>query len=301
MLSQWDCFLKNLGEWHGSFTSFSPEGEETEHTPSIVTLEGRDDNRAVHQVVCYLPHDRPPRDVVVEYSHNSLNRSILFFEDGAFCQGSMQLAPYSTFGAEFGLIMGDRRLRTVILYNGLGQLEKVVVIREKLPDSKTPEQPPLTVERLLGKWRGQAVTMYPDYRNPDIYSTELQIAAMGNNLIEQKLTFGDWQLRSKSEGLSQRAERDYAPRNAKGDRTIASQARIEGSRLLFENSNLPLQILLLPDGASCNCPLEAKLGANFVLETGWLWQPTKRQRIIRTYNQKGNWVNCTLVNEEKLE
>ncbi|WP_036483163.1 DUF3598 family protein [Myxosarcina sp. GI1] len=275
MLSQWDCFLKNLGEWHGSFTRFSPAGVETEDTPSIVTIEGRDDNRAVHQVVRYLPHDEPPRDVVVDYSHNSLNRSILFFENGAFCQGSMQLAPYSQFGAEFGLIMGDRRLRTVILYNGLGQLERVVVIREKLPESKTPEQPALTVDSLIGNWQGEAITMYPDYRNPDIYNTELQITAKDSNHIEQKLAFGD--------------------------RAITSQARIDGSRLLFENSNLPVQILLLPDGTSCNCPIEAKLGHKFVLETGWLWQPNKRQRLIRTYNEKGNWVNCTLVTEEKIE
>lgn len=275
MLSQWDCFLKNLGEWHGSFTRFSPQGIETEDTPSIVTLEGRDNNRAVHQVVRYLPPNEPPRDVVVDYSYNSLNRSILFFEDGAFCQGSMQLAPFSKFGAESGLLSGDRRLRTVILYNGLGELERVVVIREKLPNSTTPEQPSLTVESLIGKWKGEAVTMYPDYRNPDTYPTELEVTNIGNNKIEQKLNFGD--------------------------RTIASQARIEDSRLLFENSNLPVQILLLPDGTSCNCPLNAKLGNNFILETGWLWQPNKRQRIIRTYNEKGNWINCTLVKEEKVK
>ena len=277
MLSQWDCFLKNLGEWHGSFTRFSPQGEEIVDTPSIVTLEGLNDNKNVHQVVRYLPPDEPSRDVVVDY--DSLNRSIIFFQNGAFSQGSMQWGPYSTFGGEFGLIDNDfgdrsRRLRMVELYNSSSKLERVVLIREKLPDSNTPERPPLDVASLVGEWQGEAVTMYADLRNPDTFSSYLQIKRKDSNHIEQSLSFGN--------------------------RTISSTARIDGSRLLFENSNLPAQILLLPDGASCNCPLEVKLGHNFVLEMGWLLQPTVRQRIIRSYNEKGNWVSCTLVTEKKV-
>ena len=274
MLSQWDCFLKNLGEWHGSFTRFSPEGKELEDTPTIVTLQGRQDNQAVHQVVRYLPPDAPSRDIVLDYSKNSLNRSILFFETGAFSQGSMQWGPYSTFGGEFGLNYEDRRLRMVELYNSSARLEKVVLIREKLPSSQTPERPILTVESLLGEWQGEAVTMYADLRNPSHFSTHLQISQLNNDRIEQQLSFGD--------------------------RSITSTAKIDNSRLLFETNNLPIQILLLPDGASCNCPLEVKLGHHFVLEMGWLLEPNKRQRIIRSYNDKGTWTSCTLVTETKI-
>ena len=191
MLAQWDCFLKNLGEWHGSFTRFSPEGKEIEDTPSIVTLEGRQDNQVVHQVVRYLPPDKPSRDIVIDYGKNSLNRSILFFETGAFSQGSMQWGPYSTFGGEFGLNYGDRRLRMVELYNNSSRLEKVVLIREKLPSSQTPERPVLTVESLLGEWQGEAVTMYVDLRNSEHFSTHLQISQLGSDRIKQKLSFGD--------------------------------------------------------------------------------------------------------------
>ena len=77
MLSQWDSFLKNIGEWRGSFTRFSPQGEETEDTPTLVTIEGLNDNKNVHQVVRYLPPNEPPRDVVVDY--DSLNRQHLIF------------------------------------------------------------------------------------------------------------------------------------------------------------------------------------------------------------------------------
>lgn len=277
MLAQWDCFLKNLGQWHGSFTRFSPQGEETSDTPTLVTLEGLNHNQNVHQVVRYLPPDEPTRDVVVDY--DSLNRSILFFENGAFSHGSMQWGPYSTFGGEFGLIDnqvgdGSRRLRMVELYNTSSQLERVVLIREKLPDSKVPERPTLTLDSLLGAWQGDTITLYADLREPNRFTSHLQIEQQDSNYIKQSLSFGN--------------------------QTISSSARIDGSRLLFDNSNLPTQIMLLPDGASCNCPLEVKLGHNFVLEMGWLLQPNLRQRIIRSYNDKGNWVSCTLVTEQKV-
>ena len=277
MISQWDSFLKNLGEWHGSFTRMSPQGEEIADTPTLVTLEGLNDNKNVHQVVRYLPPDEPSRDVVVDY--DSLNRTIIFFPNGAFSQGSMQWGPYSTFGGEFGIVDNDfgdgtRRLRMVELFNGSAKLERIVLIREKLPDSNIPERPVLTVDSLLGKWQGEAMTMYADLSKETTFSSHLQITKIDDDRIEQKLSFGD--------------------------RNISSVARIEGSRLLFENSPLPSQVMLLPDGASCNCPLEVKLGHNFVLEMGWLLQPNIRQRIMRTYNEKGNWVSCTLVTERKI-
>lgn len=281
MLAKWDCFLKNLGEWHGSFTRLSFEGEEISDTPTLVTLEGFNSNKNVHQVVRYLPLNEPSRDVVVDY--DSLNRSILFFDNGAFSQGSMQWGPYSIFGAEFGLIDNDfgdgsRRLRMVELYNSSSQLDKVVLIREKLPHSNVPERPQLTVNNLLGEWQGEATTLYADLRSSDTYTSYLEIKQKDIDHIghiEQNLSFGN--------------------------QTIKSIARIQDSRLLFENSSLPFQVLLLPDGASCGCPLEVKLGHNFVLEMGWLLKSDIRQRIIRSYNEKGNWVSCTLVTEKKVK
>ena len=125
------------------------------------------------------------------------------------------------------------------------------------------------------------MTMYADLSKETTFTSHLQIDRQDNDRIEQKLSFGDCE-------ASQR------------HRTISSTAKIEGSRLLFENSPLPTQIFLLADGASCHCPLEVKLGHNFVLEMGWLLQPGIRQRIVRSYNEKGNWVSCTLVTEEKV-
>ncbi len=102
MLSQWDCFLQNLGEWHGSFTRLSPQGEQLEDTPTVVSLEARENNTLVYQVVRRCYPDKPAEEQ--EYFVRSLNRSLLFFENGAFSLGSIQWSPFSEFGTELGLI-----------------------------------------------------------------------------------------------------------------------------------------------------------------------------------------------------
>lgn len=267
MKSQWDCLLENLGAWHGSFTRLSPSGKLIEDVSSIVSFTGLNDNRTMRQVVHLEPANQPVSEKVLEYS--SLGRNILFFENGAFSLGSIQLAPFSEFGAELGLIHGDRRLRLVQLFDKQGQLTGLTLIREKLENSTTPERPPLQVEDLIGTWQGEAATISPDWHTPEVYPTNLRIWREGDRL-HQELNFG---------------------------RTIVTSAQIEGSILKFESG---IQIVMLPDGASSNCPVEAKSRQPFVLEVGWLVEPDLRQRLIRSYNDKGAWSSLTLVTERRV-
>ena len=274
MINQWNCFLKNLGTWKGSFTHLSTEGKEIKDTPTVVTFEATPDNQAVHQEVHYFPKDQPPSDLKVDYTPNSLSQDLIFFDNGSFCRGNTRWYGYGNFVSELGLIECDRRLRTVNIYNNSINLNRIVLIREKSPDSTTPERPQLKVADLLGEWQGKAVTIYPDSSEPKISTTHLIITQKDHNYIEQQLSFG----------------------NSK----ITSTARVDGSRLLFENSELPIQILLLPDGCSCNCPLKIKSGHSFVLELGWLLQANKRQRIMRNFDRQGTWIGSTFVTETKI-
>ncbi|MBD1844926.1 DUF3598 family protein [Cyanobacteria bacterium FACHB-63] len=268
MKSQWDCLLENLGAWEGSFTRLSPVGEVLEDVPSIVSFTGLNNNQTMRQIVRLAPANQPINEKVLEYS--SLGRNILLFDNGAFSQGSIQFAPFSEFGAELGLIHDDRRLRLVQLFDKQGKLTGLTLIREKLSGSETPERPPLQVEDLIGEWKGEAITIYPDWRSPDSYRTGLKIWKDSDRL-HQELNFG---------------------------RTITTSARIEGSSLKFDSG---IQVLLLPDGASSNCPVEIQLRQPFVLEVGWLLQPNLRQRLIRSYSAKGEWISLTLVTEYKID
>ncbi len=276
MISQWDCLLKNIGKWEGSFTSFSPTGKELEDTPTMVALESKNDNKTMRQIVRFNYTDRPAEEKILEYS--SLGRGVLFFENGAFSNGSLQWGPFSEFGAELGLIFGSERLRMAQIFNKERKFDRLTLIRESLAGTDPNFRPPLTPEQLLGTWRGKAITIYPDLRNPDTLDSNLKLTMQGNNKLAQELTFN---IGNKS-------------------RTISSVADINGSILEFNNSDPVRHIIMLPGGASCNIPLEIKPGKPILLEMGWLISPTKRQRIIRNYDDKGGWINLTLVEEEKI-
>jgi hypothetical protein len=278
MPSQWDCLLQNLGEWEGSLARLSPDGEWLEETPTLVTLEGRNQNRSIYQLVRrFLPsgdESRTPQVQDKTFEYSSLGRGILLFEDGAFSQGSMQWGPFSEFGAELGAIDRDRRLRLGQLYDRDSQLDRMTLIRERRAGTEAPERPPLAIADLLGEWHGEAVTSYPDLRPSDRYPTHLSLRAIGDSKVQQELQFGGG--------------------------AIASTGTIRNGWIDFEQGTLPVRVLLLPDGASSTCPLSIRSGCTFFLELGWLLQPDLRVRLIRRYNGKGEWVSLTHLRERKV-
>jgi Domain of unknown function (DUF3598) len=274
MNSNWDNFLQNLGEWQGSFTHISPDGEILESTPSILNLEGLEHNKLVRfRVRRYADGSlEPTTDYEQEY--RTMGRQNIFFDTGAFSKGTIQVAPLVEFGAEYGFVAGDRRLRFVQLFDPEGNFMKLVLIREFRSGSNAPQRPPLTVGQLLGCWAGEAVTAYADLRNPDTYNTNLEIRRIGDDRLEQQLRFGD--------------------------RTISSIGRIGNNKLHFEAGPNPREILLLPDGGSSNLPLKIKQRAAVMVEAGWLVQDDERQRLIRSYNDRGEWVSSTHIIERRL-
>ncbi|WLT39329.1 DUF3598 family protein [Synechocystis sp. B12] len=90
-MANWENFLKNLGEWQGSFTRLSPQGEILSNTPSILTLEGLDDNKLVKFRLRRYDNpdyqDPPTQDYSQDY--RSLGRQIIFFGTGAFSKEAM--------------------------------------------------------------------------------------------------------------------------------------------------------------------------------------------------------------------
>ncbi len=270
MKSQWESLLENLGEWEGSFTRLSPAGEIQEDTPTVVALVGLNHDQTIRQTIRRLT--QPPQETVLEYS--SLGRGVLFFENGAFSQGSLQYTPAGDFGAELGLISGDRRLRLVQLYDR-GNLQQLTLIRERRVGKPAQPVAGLTLSDLLGSWEGEATTLYPDWRPPDCYSTRLNLQQLGPNQLRQ--------------------ERVIA-----GSGMGASTATIHGHQLQFTQGTQPVQVLLLPGGASATGPTQIQSGQPFFLEVGWLIQPNLRQRLIRSYDAKGAWSSLTLITEHRL-
>jgi hypothetical protein len=263
MASNWENFLKNLGEWRGSFTKISPHGEILDSTPSILNLEADDHNQAVLFRLRRFNsgnYDSPPiQDYQQEY--RSLGRQNIFFATGAFSKGTLQLAPFSEFGAEYGFVDDDRRLRLVQLYDQKGNFISLTLIREFRSFTDAYERPQLTVEQLIGNWQGKAHTVYADLRPSETYATYLEIKKIGDGYLEQKLSFQ--------------------------------------SQIISETEGIYRQILLLPDGSSSNVPLQLQLRKPFFVEAGWLVRENERQRLIRNYSDKGEWISSTHVIEHK--
>jgi hypothetical protein len=267
--SQWERLLKNVGVWEGSFTRLSPTGAVQADLPSLVTLEPIQAGRTLRQTIQQFAAGEETYHRVLEYS--SLSRGTLFFADGSFSQGSLQFGPFAEFGAEFGFIAQDRRMRLVQQFDTTSQLAKLTLIREHRQGSPRAERPPLTPEQLVGEWQGEAVTLYPDWRESACYSTNLKITLEDDRLTQQI---------------------------SLPDLAFTSIARVEGSLLQFQG-RYPLQVLLLPDGASANTPLRLPPGQAFFLEAGWLIENHLRQRMIRSYDAKGECISLTLVTERK--
>lgn len=268
MKSVWDCLLENVGEWRGSFASLDLQGEIVSEQPTIVTLTASDDRQQAKIVVDY--QQQPDRRVEIPFS--SVSRAYLGFDDGAFSQGSMQLAPFGEFGAEQGLLADQQRRRIVWQYRDR-LLQGLTLIREALPGVNAFQQAPLTVEDLLGTWVGEAETRYPDWRSPDRVATQLRLEKVGDQLQSQL----DW-----------------------GDRAIASVAQIHRSQLVFTGKQQEVTVWLLPGGVSCAGPREITLRSPFQLELGWWVSRDRRLRLIRSFDASGAWTSVTLVSEQRL-
>ncbi|NER81666.1 MAG: DUF3598 family protein [Leptolyngbya sp. SIO1D8] len=275
MASQWERLLKNRGTWIGSFTRLSPQGAVLQDIPTVVALKPQNGDKAMRQEIVKSPSGEPVQERVLEY--DSLARNLIFFENGAFSQGSLQWGPFSTFGAELGLISRPHRLRLVQLFDNKRQLNQLTLIREHLEEKEPSQRPVLTVDQLEGVWQGEAVTLYPDLRPSDTYSTRLAVTRDGNT-VQQILHIGDG---------------NTIP-------PIRSEGNIQGDRIVFESGAQTVQVLLLPDGSSSTCPTHVEPRQPFFLEVGWLVAPNLRQRMIRQYAAQGHWVNLTLVTESKV-
>jgi len=271
-MNQWQRFLTNLGDWRGSFSQFSSRGKIVNDIPTRVTLVGIENNTCVQQQVFKYPSGEPEPEPI-QLTYRTLGRNILFFETGYFSFGSVQFSPVADFGAEQGFIHNQRRLRLVQLFKN-GEFSGGTLIREVLNGVEIPESAPLTVEELIGKWRGIVTTEYPDFRTPDSYESHLVISRQGNQL-QQSLTTSQWQFSSTGE--------------------------IDGdNRILFNHASEPRQLLLLPDGASCLCPLKIPRQQPFFLEIGWRLGDGVRARLLRNYDATGQWVSSTQIIEEKI-
>ncbi|MFM8675026.1 MAG: DUF3598 family protein [Vulcanococcus sp.] len=264
MASQWDNFLRNLGEWRGTFTSLDREARELESTASILTLEQGSEERLVHfRLRRFADGNRdgePSRDNREDY--RSLGRQVVFFSSGSFCKGTLQVSPGTVFGGEFGFIQGDRRHRLVQLHREDGGFDQLVLIREWRMGSSDLEQPPLGLEQLNGCWSGQAQRITADWPEPDALECRFELSPNASG-----------------------GHRWHSQLGARID-----EGALEGSGgVRTAHLPEPQRFMLLPDGGYHLTPEQVSHRQPFSVEAGWLSAPDRLERLIRRFDASGAW------------
>ena len=274
MKSQWECVLENLGEWVGSFTTVTAQGEPVDDIPSIIKLEGVRDNQAIHLVLTRfhpLPNstERYPKEVVWDFS-TPPGIGAIYFETGAFSSGALAVTAGVKTIAEFSLRAEDRRFRMIQTFDPNQQLDRVTFVREHRQGTTTPERPQLVIADLLGTWSGTATTWETNSELPIVTKTVSTLTA---------------------------SDSGYLLVEADG----STDLKVINSRSLQFAASAdcqPYQMLLLPDGGYTTTPTQIQLGYPFYLEIGWIHQSGKRQRLVRRYDGTGKWCSTTLTIEE---
>ena len=161
MSSQWDGLLRNVGEWRGWFDSMDGSLQRTKRQPSLLTLEPSPSGVPLHLTLLLwpecsgshhlTPEGEPEKRIVQRFTR--LDPDMEVFGTGSFSRGTLYRSNWAKLYAEFGFLHGQRRHRLVLLWDGSGQLERIVLIREFLAGSSAEECPPLEVDHLIGSWR----------------------------------------------------------------------------------------------------------------------------------------------------
>lgn len=274
--SQWQRLLKNAGTWQGSFAQFSTVGQLLSEVPTEVELTPTNEGKSMHQEVRRYPPGQSPQVQAFDYS--SLNKATLFFEQGAFSQGSIQWAPFSSsFGVELGLIAGQERVRLVALFDKEKSLKPITLIRETLKGERAQDRSAFAPEDLLGRWEGNCTALYADGR-PEQHSQCSSVIERGSNgqIHEPTLIVGDVSM-------------------------LPTMGTVMGQSIDFHaGTTQESRLIMLPDGCYCRCPLVANPRQTpLYVELGWMVSGDMRQRIRRVYDAAGAWQNLVFCTERR--
>ncbi|MBD2039858.1 DUF3598 family protein [Microcoleus sp. FACHB-672] len=62
----------------------------------------------------------------------------------------------------------------------------------------------------------------------------------------------------------------------------------------FDSLGEQNRVFFFPDGISLSCPLQLAIGEAFTIAVGWLLNSTQHQRVIRQFDDQGNFTSLTL-------
>lgn len=160
-LQNWEnfCRYQATGDWYGTWTRYSSEGEVIESLQCIRSLQANVDGSEINHQNHYTYADGKSETKTFGPYKKPHTRAL--FLDNSFSWGSTQVEAGSTFGFETGFRYEDKRATVGVMYNDSGHLQQITAISEHLASfAKEPPHPP--THKFTGNWQGTRKTMTPD-------------------------------------------------------------------------------------------------------------------------------------------
>lgn len=160
-LQNWNNFCQyHLGEWHGTKTRYSPEGEAIKSWQVITQLEKNQDDSTINHKD-YLTYTDGNTEVKSFGSYTKPITSALFL-DNSFCWGSKKVTSDSIFVFEIGIRFENRRMLGYCKYDDNGYLQYISIGPEYLENiSSNMEQK--SIDLINGNWQGTLKKMTRDW------------------------------------------------------------------------------------------------------------------------------------------
>jgi hypothetical protein len=180
----------------------------------------------------------------------------------------------------------------VQLFGEDGGFASLVLIREFRDGSGAAERPPLSLDQLAGRWRGQAATIEADWPEPTL--TDATITVEQPDACSLRL---ESRLGAESTVVVARLAADSAGPCYSAAGLGGEDSGGDGPG---DETRQPGRMLLLPDGGLSLAPLRISHRQAFRVEAGWLESPGRWQRLIRRYGTRGEWLSATLVTAQRV-
>ena len=167
MIDQWQLLLRNVGDWRGYFNTLDRSLELIKRQPSVLTLQPASSGTSIDLMLLLWSsgldlfensYSGDPEKRICQ-SFTRVDPELGFFTTGSFSRGTVHVSSWTKLYAEFSFLDGDRRHRSVLLWDVSGLLDRVVSIPEFRDGVMQQPCRSLTKEQLLGSWSGTEETL----------------------------------------------------------------------------------------------------------------------------------------------